>query len=95
MRGHHPLAIQVDQVPDTVMRVYLNEAAAKKSPFTTAGPLKTFADVEAVTFGLLDCYSNRRLHSSLGSLTPEEYERNYCADTSALLNNEAANKTVT
>ncbi|NYJ18532.1 transposase InsO family protein [Leifsonia psychrotolerans] len=77
---------------ETVMGLYKNEAIAKNSPFMT-GPLKTLADVEAVTFDWLDWYNNRRLHSSLGNMPPEEYERNYYAETNGPLNDEAANKT--
>ena len=77
---------------ETVMGLYKNEAVAKNSPFST-GPLKTLADVEELTFDWLDWYNNRRLHSSLGNIPPEEYERNYYAKTNGSLTDEAANKT--
>ena len=38
------------------------------------GPYKTLADVEFATAGWVDWYNNRRLHSSLGYVTPAEYE---------------------
>jgi transposase InsO family protein len=38
------------------------------------GPFKTIADIEYATAGWVDWYNNRRLHSSLGHLTPAEYE---------------------
>jgi putative transposase len=38
------------------------------------GPDKTVADVEYATAGWVDWYNQRRLHSSLGYLTPAEYE---------------------
>ena len=38
------------------------------------GPYKTLADVEYATAGWVDWYNQRRLHSSLGYLTPTEYE---------------------
>ena len=39
-----------------------------------AGPFRTLADVEFATAGWVDWYNNRRLHSSLGMLTPIEFE---------------------
>lgn len=38
------------------------------------GPYKTIADVEYATAGWVDWYNNRRLHSSLGYVSPVEYE---------------------
>ena len=65
---------------ETVMGLYKNEAVARDSPFAT-GPLRTLADVEELTFDWVDWYNNRRLHSSLGNIPPDEYERNYYAET--------------
>ncbi|TFB87923.1 hypothetical protein E3O11_02225 [Cryobacterium levicorallinum] len=76
---------------ETVMGLYKNEAVAKNSPFHT-GPLKTLADVEELTFDWIDWYNNRRLHSSLGKMPPEEYESNYCAETNGPINIEAAHR---
>ena len=39
------------------------------------GPYKTIADVEYATAGWVDWYNERRLHSTLGMLTPSEYEQ--------------------
>ncbi|WME24438.1 IS3 family transposase [Brachybacterium sp. GU-2] len=39
-----------------------------------AGPFRTLADVEFATAGWVDWYNNRRIHSSLGMLTPIEFE---------------------
>jgi len=39
------------------------------------GAYKTINDVEYATAGWVDWYNNRRLHSSLGYLTPAEYEQ--------------------
>ncbi len=77
---------------ETVMGLYKNEAVAKNSPFVT-GPLKTLADVEELTFDWVDWHNNRRLHSSLGNMPPEEYERNYYAETTGPSRDGAANKT--
>ena len=38
------------------------------------GPYKTLADVEYATAGWVDWYNNRRLHGTLGMMTPAEYE---------------------
>ena len=38
------------------------------------GPYKTLADIEFATAGWVDWYNHRRLHGSLGMLTPEEFE---------------------
>lgn len=43
------------------------------------GPYKTVADVEYATAGWVDWWNNRRLHSSLGMLTPAEFEQQYYA----------------
>ncbi len=44
-----------------------------------AGPYRTIGDVEYATAGWVDWYNNRRLHGSLGMLSPEEYEAAYYA----------------
>ena len=38
------------------------------------GPFRTLADVEYATAGWVDWYDYRRLHGSLGMLTPIEFE---------------------
>ncbi|MDN4465776.1 IS3 family transposase, partial [Microbacterium aurantiacum] len=38
------------------------------------GPFKTIADVEYATAGWVDWYNHRRLHGSLGMVSPDEYE---------------------
>ncbi|MBM9463254.1 transposase [Aeromicrobium sp. YIM 150415] len=37
-------------------------------------PYRTLGDVEYATAGWVDWWNNRRLHSSLGMMTPAEYE---------------------
>jgi transposase InsO family protein len=43
------------------------------------GPYKTLADIEYTVAGWVDWYNHRRLHSSLGMLTPNEYEQAHYA----------------
>jgi putative transposase len=43
------------------------------------GSYKTIADVEYATAGWVDWYNNRRLHGSLGMMTPVEFEQAYYA----------------
>ena len=43
------------------------------------GPYKTIADVEFATAGWVDWYNQRRVHSTLGYLTPAEYEDTHYA----------------
>jgi putative transposase len=77
---------------ETVMGLFKNEAIAKNSPLRT-GPIKTIADVEEITFDWVTWYNNDRLHSYLGNIPPEEYERNYYAQNIGPSNGDAANKT--
>jgi putative transposase len=43
------------------------------------GPYKTIADVEYAAMGWVNWYNTRRLHSSIGFLTPLEHEAAYYA----------------
>lgn len=43
------------------------------------GPYKTIADVEYATAGYVDWYNERRLHGTLGMLTPVEFEQAHYA----------------
>ncbi len=43
------------------------------------GPYKTIADIEYTVAGWVDWYNHRRLHGSLGMLTPDEYEQAHYA----------------
>ncbi|GHD09087.1 hypothetical protein GCM10008096_21390 [Zhihengliuella salsuginis] len=47
---------------------------ARTVPGPHAGPFRTLAGVEFATAGWVDWYNNRRLHGSLGMLTPIEFE---------------------
>ena len=43
------------------------------------GPYKTIADVEYATAGWVDWYNHRRLHGSLGMVSPNQFEQTYYA----------------
>ena len=58
---------------ETVMGLFKNEAIADGSPFRI-GPLRTRADVESITLAWVDWYNTARLHSTLGTIPPDEYE---------------------
>ncbi len=48
------------------------------------GPYRTISDVEYATASWVEWYNNRRLHSSLGMISPTEYEAAHYADTEPL-----------
>ncbi|RSS85704.1 hypothetical protein EF919_37775 [Streptomyces sp. WAC02707] len=48
------------------------------------GPWKTIAEVEYATACWVEWYNNRRLHSSLGMISPTEFEAAHYADTQAV-----------
>ncbi len=79
---------------ETVMGLYKNEVIAKDPPFR-AGPLKTVAGVEEITFDWVNWFNNDRLHSYFGNIPPEEHEQNYYARLIGTSPGDAANKTVT
>jgi putative transposase len=63
---------------ESTIGLFKTEAVARDSPFL-AGPLRSLDDVEYATMEWVDWYNNRRLHSLLGHITPEEYEALYYA----------------
>ncbi len=65
---------------------------AKDSPFRT-GALKTETDVVEIVFEWVHWYNHKRLHSSLGHRTPEEFERTYYDENFGSLPDAAARKT--
>ena len=76
---------------ETVMGLFKNEAIAKTSPLRS-GPLKGLPEVEEIVFDWVSWYNNDRLHSFLGNIPPEEYERAYYARTIGPSKGDAANK---
>jgi putative transposase len=62
---------------ETVIGLFKTECI--QTPVFHDGPYKTLADVEYATAGWVDWYNNRRLHGSLGMITPIEYEQAHYA----------------
>ena len=77
-------------VAESFIGLFKNEAVAAGSPFRT-GPLRTLADVEALTMSYVDWYNNHRLHSLLDLLTPEEFEQAHYAHETGSPSGDAAN----
>jgi putative transposase len=67
---------------ESTIGLYKTEAVGRISPFLT-GPLKTIDDVEYPTMEWVDWYNNRRLHSRLGYIPPDEYEAAFYAHVDA------------
>ena len=65
---------------DNVLAETKTEAVGRGSAFLT-GPLRLIDDVEYTTMEWVDWFNNRRLHSVLDYLPPEEYEAAYYAQT--------------
>jgi transposase InsO family protein len=62
---------------ETINGIY--KAECVRTTVFHEGPYKTIADVEFATAGWVDWYNNRRLHGSLGMVSPDEFEAAYYA----------------
>jgi putative transposase len=62
---------------ETLIGLYKTECI--RTTVFHAGAFKTLADVEYATAGWTDWWNNRRLHSTLGMLTPDEHEQAHYA----------------
>ncbi len=60
---------------ETINGLYKTEVIHKN------GPWKTLDDVELATLTWVDWFNNRRLYSTLGYVSPSEYEANYYQQT--------------
>ncbi|QNJ90092.1 transposase [Mycolicibacterium fluoranthenivorans] len=67
---------------ETTIGLFKTEAIGRGSPFLS-GPLCTVDDVEYATLEWVDWFNNRRLHSLLDYVPPEEYETAYYAQLRA------------
>ena len=66
------------QRPDGVRHLPLQTECIRTTVFHS-GPYWTIGDVEFATAGWVDWYNNRRLHSTLGMMTPVEFEQAHYA----------------
>lgn len=60
--------------------LFNTEAVGRSSPFL-AGPVRIIDDVEYATMEWVDWFNNRRLHSILDYVPPEENESAYYGQT--------------
>jgi transposase InsO family protein len=63
---------------ETKIGLFKTEAVGRGSPFLN-GPLRTIDDVAYATMEWVDWYDNRRLHSRLRYIPPDEYEAAFYA----------------
>lgn len=68
---------------ESTIGLFKTEAVSKHSPFLT-GPIRTIDDIEFATMEWVDWFNTRRLHSTLGYITPDEFEAIYYAQPSTL-----------
>lgn len=62
---------------ETINGLYKTECV--RTTIFHEGSYKTIADVEYATAGWVDWYNHRRLHGSLGMVSPDEFEAGYYA----------------
>lgn len=68
---------------ESTIGLFKTEAVSRRSPFLQ-GPIKTIDDIEFATLEWVDWFNTRRLHSTLGYITPDEFEAIYYAQPSTL-----------
>ena len=68
---------------ESTIGLFKTEVISKDSPFRVH-PAKTVDDIEYATMEWVDWYNNRRLHSVLGYIPPNEFEAAYYAQPAAL-----------
>lgn len=64
-------------------RLFKTAVISRNSPFRVR-PAKTVDDIEYATMEWVDWYNNRRLHSVLGYIPPDEFEATYYAQPAEL-----------
>jgi hypothetical protein len=80
LKRYHRLRTRATPVtgPDGVRDRPLQDRVHPTTVFRS-GPYRTTGDVEYATTGWVDWYNNRRLHSTLGIMTPVEFEQAHYA----------------
>lgn len=82
LEGIKPSIGSVGDAYDNALMETLNGLYKSECIRTTVfhhGPYRTIADVEFATASWVDWYNRRRLHGSLGMMTPVEFENNHYA----------------
>ncbi|MER6434680.1 integrase core domain-containing protein [Streptomyces sp900105245] len=59
---------------------YLNKVECIRTKVFHDGPWRTVSDVEYATASWVEWYDNRRLHPSLGMISPTEFEAAHYTD---------------
>lgn len=83
LEGIRPSIGSVGDAYDNALMETLNglyKAECIRTTIFHDGPYRTIADVEYATAGWVDWYNQRRLHSTLGMMTPVEFENAHYAD---------------
>ncbi|MDT7705635.1 MAG: putative transposase [Pseudonocardiales bacterium] len=68
---------------ESTIGLFKTEVIGTSSPFRVH-PAKTVDDIEYATMEWIDRYNNRRLHSVLGYVPPDEFEATYYAQPAEL-----------
>jgi len=82
LEGIRPSIGSVGDAYDNALMETINglyKAECIRTTVFNDGPYKTIADVEYATAGWVEWYNNRRLHGTLGMMTPVEYEQDHYA----------------
>lgn len=82
LEGIRPSIGSVGDAYDNALMETINGLYKTECVRTTvfhSGPYKTLVDVEYATAAWVDWYNHRRLHSTLGMVTPAEYEQAHYA----------------
>jgi transposase InsO family protein len=83
IEGIRPSIGSVGDAYDNALMETINglyKAECIRTPVFHDGPWRTIADVEYATAIWVEWYNNRRLHSSLGMISPTEFEAAHYAD---------------